>query len=176
MKLMATDLIGSKVLSLRLGGPIGVVDEILLDDANLKVCLFVLSVYGEKKPGYLVPNDVRLSEQKTIIVDSEEKIAEKGDLIRARDIIEHNLTIIGLPVITLTGKRLGRVENYIIDNIGYLVSKLYVHTNLLKNIMQDNLIIDRADIVDIKPNKIIVREATANGKQMMTNILPAKNS
>lgn len=176
MKLMATDLINCEVLSLRLGGPIGTVNKILLDETNLKISLFIVAVSGEKKPGYLMPNDVRLSEQKTIIVDSEEKIADKEDMIRARTTIERDLIILGLPVVTIEGKKLGKVDNYIIDNTGYLVSKLYVHTSLLQNIMQSNLIIDRSDIVDVKPNKIIVREATANAKLRMTNVLPVENS
>ncbi len=176
MKLLASDLINSKILSLRLGGPIGTVKKILLSEADLKVSLFVVSVSGEKRIGFLSPLDVRLSEQKSIIVDSEDKIADEDDLIRDREIIKRDLTILNLPVITIGGKKLGKVEDYIIDNTVYIISKLYVHTNLFKNIIQSDLIIDRSDIVDIKPNKIIVREATINNKQMITNALPVKNT
>lgn len=176
MQLLATELIKSDILSLRHGGPIGVVDKILLNETNLRVRLLAVALSGEKKLSYLQPNDIRLSENKKIIVDSEEVFTAKEDLIRDRTTIEQNITLFNLPVVTVSDKKLGRVEDFTFDNNGYLVTKLHVQASLLQNLVHHNLIIDRSDIVDIKPDKVIVRDAYANGKQMMTNVLPAKNS
>lgn len=176
MKVLASDVIKMQIFSLRLGGPIAVVEKILLDEAHLRIRILILRVMGEKQLGYLLPGDIRLSEQKKMIVDSEEKISEKNEVIRDRPIIERDLTLFNMIVVTVSGKKLGRIENYAFENTSYLVTKLYIRTNLIKNFIHDNLIIDRADIVDIKNDRVIVRDAFANGKQMATNALPVENS
>ncbi len=173
---LATDLHKAKVLSLRQGSSIGIVGKILLEKTNLRVRLLVVDVFGQKESGYLLPDDIRLSEDKKIIIDSEEKLSNKEDLIRDQATIEQELTLFDLPVITLSGKKLGRVENYAFDSTNYLATKIYVQTSILKNLIHDNLIIDRSDIVDVKPDKLIVRDAYASDKQVARNVLPAENT
>lgn len=147
------------VMSLRSGGKIATATRPIINPNNLQIegwyCLDSFS----KAELILLKQDVRDFIPQGIAVDDHEVLSDPGELIRLREVLELNFEIIGKHVVTNRRRRVGKVSDYALDPLTMKVQKLYVHRPLYKSLSDGQLTIDRSQIIEITPSKIVVREA-----------------
>src|SRR5438270_8826890 len=100
--------------------------------------------------------DVRQVAKDCLVIDSEDEIEEASEIVRLQQILETKFQLIGLPVLTESGHKLGKVEDYTLELASYRVQKLYVKQPIMKNLLLNHLVIDRDQITDVTPKQITV--------------------
>lgn len=170
---MGTELIGADVLSVHTGHKIGVVSGALVQNKNLKIELLEVLVANTKQYHYLITSDIRAYDGHKIIINSQQDLSGADELVRYQGLIESANRLIGSAVITQSGQKLGKIKDFSIDTIHFIITKIHVPGRFWQRILHERLIIDSSDIVDIKEKKIIVRDATIKSRAG-SKVLPAK--
>lgn len=161
MLTLGQHLLGKNILSLRIGRPIGVVSEVIINPNNLKIEGWKATDSSTRKPVILLSQDVRDILPQGFVVDDHEALTPQNELIRLKEILDYNFNLIGKVVVTNHRKRLGKITDYTFDKDAFFVQKLYVGQSLVKSFTGGSLVIDRTQIVEINQKRIIVKEATA---------------
>lgn len=151
-------LLGRSVLSLRTGSPVAEITEPIINPNNLKIEGFYCQDSQEKKVLILLPQDIRDIIPQGVVVNDHDVLAEAADLVRLRTVIALHFELIGKPVFTSSGEKLGKVEDYATDLSSFVIQRLYVSQSILKSFTNGNFGIDRNHIVDITSKKIIVND------------------
>jgi len=146
-----------KILSLRSGGPVGHASCPLIDPDNLKIEGWYATALGNKKRMILPVMEVRDIISKGIVVDDHSSLTHVEDLVRQKRIIELSFELIGKLVRTDDKKKLGKVQDYAVDEESMYIKKLYINQNIFKNLTAQQLVIDRNQIIEINDKEIIVR-------------------
>jgi sporulation protein YlmC with PRC-barrel domain len=66
--------------------------------------------------------------------------------------------LIGKPVVTVSGQKVGKVSDYATETETMFVQKVYVAQSLLKSFTGGSLSIDRTQINEITPRRIVINE------------------
>lgn len=100
--------------------------------------------------------DIREISERALLVDNENVLVPQEDIIKINNIINSDIKILENKVITESGKYLGKVTDFLIDDFFY-ISKLYVNP-VLTNILTTQLIISRDLILKVTKEEIIVSD------------------
>lgn len=161
MLILVSQIQDAPILSIRNGHPVAVAGKMLVDADKLEVAAVFCKSPGWRGENHvLLLRDIREYSRSGIIIDSLEDIEDIGEIIRLGDVVERDYQIIGKPVVTEGGTKLGKVEDYSVDSISNTIQKLYIKPSLLKNLMVNNLMVDRAHILKADDNQIIVSDAS----------------
>ena len=161
MLTLGQPLIGKNILSLRISSAIGVVNDIIINPNNLKIEGWY-AADSNKKSVILLSQDIRDILPQGFVVNDLEALTPPDELIRLKETLSYNFSLMGKPVYTTGKKRLGRVTDYAFDKDAFFVQKLYVGQSILKSFSGGTLTIDRTQIVEITHQRITVNEATVN--------------
>lgn len=161
---LANAYIDKAVLSLRTGGKIGITNSVIINPNNLKLEGWYVESLFEKGSFILPIAEVRDFISKGIVVDDHDALTLPEDMIRLKEVIELRFELIGKAVITESKKKLGKVDDYAVDDLTSLIQKMYVNPPMLKGFTSDQLLISRQDIVEINDKKIIVRDALVHSR------------
>jgi sporulation protein YlmC with PRC-barrel domain len=83
------------------------------------------------------------------------------DLVRLQEIIDYEYDLIDKKVIDTTKKKLGKVNDYVVETGSFKILKFSVKRPLLASFNQSELIIHRSQIRKVTANEIIVSSPTA---------------
>lgn len=168
-------LIGTKILSLQASRPIGEIVNPIVDPDKLKIIAF----YSK---GPLIPRDENILDIKSIreystlgaVIDGEEELVGRNDVIHISKILDLNFDLIGLKVETKKGHKLGKVEDFTVLTDNFTVTQLIVKRPLIKSFLDSELIIPRSEIVEITDYKVIVKdeEKVIREKATTENFVP----
>lgn len=175
MLVLASQIKDSPVLSIRNGHPVAKTGDMLIDADKLEVAaVFCVSGNWRKNNHVLLLRDIREFSHAGLIIDSLEDIEDIGEIVRLGDLVNRNYQVVGKAVITENGTKLGKVEDYSIDTVSNLIQKLYIKPSLLKNLMVNNLVVDRGNIIRTEDKQIIVSDATlkASAEGKVANLEP----
>lgn len=176
MFVLASQVQDSPILSIRNGHSVATAGQMLVDADKLQIAaLFCKSAGWRGNNHVLLLRDIREFSRSGIIIDSLEDIEDIGEIVRLGEIVERNYQILGKPVVTESGQKLGKVEDYSVDTISNKLHKLYIKPSLLKNLMVNNLVVDRAHIVRAEDNQVIVSDASLKmpAKEKVEAVVPA---
>ncbi len=157
-------LLGSKLTSLQVvalanGDRMAGVSKPLIEPSNLELVALLCNT-NSKQQRTLGCRDIREASAQLLLINSDDDLAEIGEVVRLEPLLKKPYELIGTGVKTEGGTRLGKVVDYAIGTKGWMVQKLYVRRPLFKGIFGSNLVIDRTQIIDVTPGVITVREAT----------------
>jgi sporulation protein YlmC with PRC-barrel domain len=159
MLLMSKSLYNQQVMSLRLGSPIAVAVEPIINPHNLKILGWWCKKPGATKQQVLLAEDVREILDKGLAINDDDALSHSDDLVRHNDILSIHFQLINKAVKT-KHQKLGKVSDYAYDTEAMMVQKLYVARPLTKIFAsEDTLIIDRNQIIEVSDHYILVREA-----------------
>ncbi len=159
MYILASALLRLPIISLQTGEPIGMTRELILDPSDLRVVAMLCNATGKGEESVLMMGDARQVAQDCLIVNSENELTEPADVVRLQPLLHERFKPIGRHVITDLGRKLGTVDDYTINLDTMHLQKLYVKQSLLQSFMGSSLIIDRAQIIDVTGQRIVVRDA-----------------
>jgi sporulation protein YlmC with PRC-barrel domain len=161
MILNSSKLIGSSILSLHLGAPIGKVVSEIIDPNDLKI--IALKINGPQTGNgnfgdILDVRNIREYADIGMIIDSIDELVSYGDIIKIDKVIDLNFSVIGLEVKTKSGAKLGKVIDYTYDPGTMMLMQFTVKRPFIKSFIDPELIINRYDIVEINDYEIIVND------------------
>ena len=168
MYILRQAVIGLNILSLQTGHIVGTTTDVLVDDKHLDLLGYWCQPADRRhKPQILLERDVRQLGREGIIVNDVDVLSDPDDLIRLQPAIKRHLNLIGLTVVSESDQRIGRVENFSINMDHAIIQKLYVRPGFIKSLTMSSLTIDRSQIVDVQPKKVVVRDANVKARSSL---------
>ncbi len=154
MEKLYTDIVGSAVVEIASSRPTTTVKDLVVDPENGKLIAFVVDL---RKNLVIAPIDV-LSWGLTISINSHDSIVEGNEILRVDAVQQRNIPIIHQKVETKDGEYLGSVNDYAINTKDFSLRKIYVAKGFLGLIRYETRIIPAKQIVEMLPDKIIVKD------------------
>jgi sporulation protein YlmC with PRC-barrel domain len=157
---LSAALLNKSVMSLRTGQPIATVTAAIFNPNNLKIEGFYCQDRFDKRELILLYQDIREVLPIGYVVNDFEVLVDPDELVRLKEVLELNYEIIGKPVQTISKEKVGKVSDFATETETMFVQKLYVSQSIFKSLTGGALSIDRTQINEITPKKIIINELT----------------
>lgn len=153
-------------MGLQTGTRLAVTKEPIIDPATLKIIAYeVDGPLLTEHPSFLRIADIRELSPIGMIIDSNDEFVGHDDVIEISKLLELGFKLIGVNVIDDTGKKLGKVIDYIIDTDSFFVQQLKVKQKMMKSLTNTELLINRTQIVEISNTTITVKSTRKKIKQ-----------
>lgn len=85
-----------------------------------------------------------------IAVKSRESLSEPGEIVRLKEILKYKFSLLGLPAVSKSGERLGRVTDALIETDSGKIVRIYVRRLL------DSRVFERSQIVKMDYRKVVL--------------------
>lgn len=157
---LSAALLNKNVMSLRTGQPIASVTAAIFNPNNLKIEGFYCQDRFDKSELVLLYQDIREVLPMGYVVNDHEVLVDPSELVRLKDVLEINYELIGKPVQTISKHKIGKVSDYATETETMYVQKLYVSQSIFKSLTGGSLSIDRTQINEITPKRIVINEIT----------------
>ena len=169
-----TRLIGTKVLSVQTGAPIGQIVKPIVDPSTFKIIAFELAGPLIREANYLTTDSIREYSHFGMVADSIDELVSPSDVVRLEDVLSLNFSLTGLKVETKKGSKLGHILDFTISSDDYMVAQIIVKRPLIKSFNDSTLVISRKEIVEVTDYKIIVKdeESTLKSRAAKEDFIP----
>ena len=157
---LSNNLFIKSVLSLRTGSVIATVIGPIINPDNLKIEGFYCEDRFDKSQLVLLYQDIRDLLPKGFVVNDHDVLVEAEDLVRLKDVLALNFQLIGKQVVTVDKEKVGKVNDYAVETETMYIQKIYVSQSILKSLTGGSLSIDRNQVNEITPKKVIINELT----------------
>ena len=155
---LSASLLNKSVMSLRTGTPIATVTAPIINPDNLKIEGFYCQDRYDKKLLILLCQDIREILTQGYVVNDHDVLVEPEELIRLKDILALNFELIGKQVVTVSKSKVGKVSDYATETETMFVQKIYVAQSVFKSFTGGSLSVDRNQVQEITPQKIIISD------------------
>lgn len=159
MERFASTLIGLPVVSLQTGQAVARIEQLVLHQDSLALIGLQCKNLITGHSLLLTPNDIRQLATDCVIIDHEDELTDPSEIVRFQALIKNRFKLLGKEVVEDSGQKLGRVDDYSINLDSCRVQKLRLKHSLFL-ILKRRHEIDRTQIIDVTPKRIIVRSAT----------------
>jgi sporulation protein YlmC with PRC-barrel domain len=159
---LSASLINKSVLSLRTGMPVAAVTGAIFNPNNLRIEGFYCQDRFDKRQLILLYQDIRELLPQGYVINDHDVLVEPADLIRLKDVLSLKFELIGKQVETTAKEKVGKVSDYATETETMFVQKVYVSQSILKSLTGGSLSIDRTQINEITPRRIIINELLKN--------------
>jgi len=171
MLLTGSQLIDMPVMGLQTGKELARTSIAVINPHNLSIIAYrIAGQHLDHDPSFLRVADVREMGSLGMIVDSSDEFVEPEDIITEKDIYELEYVLNGKQVIDDRKKKIGKVEDYVIDVDSFVIQQLVVKRPLLKSFNDDELLVHRSQIVEVNDNAIIIKSGTVKEEKAETAI------
>jgi sporulation protein YlmC with PRC-barrel domain len=160
---LSNSLLANKsVLSLRTGSPIATIVGLIINPNNLKIEGFYSQDNRDKKQLILLYQDIRDILPQGYVVNDYEVLSDAHDLVRLKEVLVLNFQLIGKQVVTVNKEKVGKVSDYAADTETMFIQKIYVSQSIMKSFTGGSLSIDRTQINEITPSRVIINDLMKN--------------
>ena len=154
-----THLIGTPILSVQAGGPIGHIIDSIVEPDSLKIIAFILEgPVISRSTNILDVTSIREYSTYGMVIDNIEELVTPDDVIKIQKVLALNFSLTGLKVETKKGSKLGTVSDFTITNNDFIVQQIIVKRPIIKSFVDPELTISRKEIVEITDYKVIVKD------------------
>lgn len=174
MFLLSKQLQDLKVISLQTGQPVAVTKQAIVDPSRLQVVALHCQLPEKAQVPVIMSQDIRQVAKDCILIDSADHIGESGEIVRLNSILESRFRLVGLPVVSESGHKVGKVEEFTFGVEDFYIKKLYIKQPLLKSLLSSNLIIDRSQIIDVDAQKVTVNDTWIKNPLLAPQAKPVK--
>jgi len=165
MLLTGSQLIDMPIMGLQTGKELARTSVAVINPHNLSIIAYRISgPHLDHDPSYLRTADVREMGSLGIIVDSSDEFVEPEDIITQKDIFELEYTLEGKHVLDTHKKKIGKVNDCVIDIDSFTIQQLVVHKPLLQSFNDDELLVHRSQIVEVNDSSIIIKTGEVKDK------------
>lgn len=155
---LSASLINKAVLSLRTGTEIAHVVGPIINPDSLKIEGFYCQDRFDKQLYVLLCQDIRDIVPRGYAVNDHDVLAVPKDLIRLKKIIDLGYDLLGKQVVTISKQKVGKVSDYSADIESMYIQKIYVAQSIFKSFVGGSLIIDRNQVNEITPTRIVIND------------------
>ncbi len=169
MLVIGSTMIGNSVLSLHIGGPIGVTKSAVIDPENLNIIAYTVDgsvIKSDPEIGNILDvKDVRELGPEGFIINSSDVLVNREDIVHLDEVMSLNFNLVGLKVVTKKGKKIGKIVDYTFDSNSFMVYQLIVQRPVGFAALNDpQLTINRSQIVEIDDYKVTIKHDTEQVK------------
>ena len=157
---LSNNLLNKAVLSLRTGTPVAQITSAIINPNNLKVEGFYCEDRFNKKELVMLYQDIRELLPQGFVINDYDVLVEAEELVRLKDVLELQFELAGKSVVTISGEKVGKVSDYAVETETMFIQKLYVSQSIMKSFSGGSLSIDRNQINEITPSKVVINELT----------------
>jgi sporulation protein YlmC with PRC-barrel domain len=157
---LSNSLLNQPVLSLRTGTTVAVAVAPIINPDNLKIEGFYCQDSHDKYQLILLCQDIREILDRGFVIDDHDVLAEADELVRLKKVLDLDYQLIGKHVITVSKERVGKVSDYAVEVNSMMIQKIYVAQSIMKSLTGGSLSIDRSQINEITPKRVIINELT----------------
>ena len=136
------------------GTLVGRVGDMVIDPDTGKVLGFLL---GFKNKKIITPVDVLSWNQRMIIHDIDD-VFDLEEIIKAEKVVKRNVCIMQNKVVTKGGLYLGKVYDFSVHHQMFILTKILITKSFLGIFNYDKKIVAHHNILEIKQEKIIVKD------------------
>jgi uncharacterized protein YrrD len=170
MLITGSQLVGTPIMSLQTGMPLGAAEGAIINPSNLKIVAYEVEGPNlDQHPSLLLVSDIREFSDMGMIIDSSDEFVGAEDVIKLKPLYDLKFTVLGKQVVDERRQKIGKVVDYTIEPRGFVIQQLSVKRPLLKSINEAELLVHRSQIVEINDRQIIVKAAhhkkTASNKK-----------
>lgn len=165
---LARQYLGRPVLSLHAGHAIARVSDLIVNPHSLSLAGFYCLPTGETKIKILLPQNVREAARDGLVINHEEDLTDADELVRLEEVLKMKFRLEGKPVVTESKKRLGRVSDFVVDDLSWKIMKLHVQPPAWRAFFSNTLIIERAAVISVSQRSIVVKDATVKAEKVET--------
>ncbi len=158
---LSNSFIGRPVLSLRTGTAVATTTTPIINPNNLKIEGFYCNDRFSSKQLVLLSQDIRDTIPQGLVIDDHDVLSEPGELVRLKEILDMNFVLLGKQVETVSKQKVGKVSDYATDTSSMYVQKVYVSQSVFKNLTNGSLSVDRTQINEITPRRLIINDLEA---------------
>ncbi len=161
-------------MSLQTGAAIAQTSQMVIDPRQLKLVAFYCD--GPRldiHPTILNVTDIREISDVGLIVDSADVLMSPDDLVRLKEVLDFNFVLQDKPVMTESGRKLGKVIDFTLDSASLFIVKLHVRPSGWGALKTTELVVDRTQVVQVTDNDIVVKDATVK-EEKATNKVAAR--
>lgn len=169
---LASSLFGGRILSVHAGGTIGRLGAPIIQPRNLTITGFYVERPNTETNDILLAQDIREFNRQGCVIDHEEEIATASELHRHQELLKTNFQLLEKTVQTESKKKLGRVEDYVININGFVIQKIHVKRPAWRSLTSSALIVNRTQIVEVTDQRIIVKDAVVEQRQTAAAPVP----
>lgn len=156
---LSETLLNRPVLSLRTGSQIASTTATpIINPDNLKIEGFYCFGTGDKSAKVLLYQDIRDIIPQGFVVDDYSVLSEPQELVRLQKLMQIGFNPLGKQVVTVSKEKIGKISDYATEIETMYIQKIYVSQSILKSFTGGSLGIDRSQIHEITPRKIIVQD------------------
>lgn len=146
------------IMSLQTGTKLAQTTEAIIDPRTLSIAAFELEgPLLSQTPAYLRVNEIREVSSIGMIIDSNDEIIAKGDVIALDSLLEIDFKLIGLAVVDELKHKLGKVEDYTLETGDFVIQQIHVKRGLLRGLTDTGLLIHRSQVIEITDTYIVVK-------------------
>ena len=145
-------------MSLRTGSTVASIKAPIINPSNLKVEGFYCEDRFNKKELVLLYQDIRDILPQGFVINDHDVLSEPDELIRLKEVMDLGFSLIGKQVVTVDKQKVGKVSDFATETTTMFVQKIYVSRSILKSLSTGTLSIDRSQINEITPSRIIINE------------------
>lgn len=160
---LSASLLNRPVLSLRSGGIVAQTGQAIINPNNLKIEGFYCEDRFNKSRLVLLYQDIRETIPQGFVVNDHDVLAEPEELIRLKETLKLRFELIGKQVETVSKQKVGKVNDYAVETETMYVQKIYVAQSILKSFTGGSLSVDRSQINEITPKRIIINDLLDKG-------------
>ncbi len=161
------DLLSCPVLSLQTGKKLATTAYPVINPQDLSLIAFELegSLLEKSQSSFLLTEDIREYSDIGLIINSSDELVLESDIVYLQQVLKLDFDLIDLPVYSKDQTYLGKVKGFYVVYGIFLIYQLVIARPWLKSFVDSELIINRQDIVDVKSDKIIVKNAVQKNKE-----------
>lgn len=158
MLILNTALNNLDILSLQTGTKIGQLSAPILEPNELKIVALYCKGPTLDKNSILHTDDIREYSPNGVIIDTIENIMPlTADLVRLQETLALRFSLLNKVVIDDHKQKLGKIENYAVDNQTFEIMQFRVLQNPLKNLNGASLLINRQQIIEVTDHRVVVK-------------------
>ncbi len=151
-------ILNQEVLSLRTGSPIAQIVAPIINPDNLKIEGLYCTEYSNKSSVVLLYQDIRDILPQGVVVNDFDALSDPSELVRLKKVLDMDFELIGKPVETLSKDKVGKVNDYAFETATMYIQKIYVSRSVLKSFTTGSLSIDRTQIQEITPKRVVIND------------------
>ncbi|MFA5967430.1 MAG: PRC-barrel domain-containing protein [Patescibacteria group bacterium] len=99
---------------------------------------------------------------KMVVIKNSDALVAPHEIVLLPALLRHHQHVIGSPVITASGKKLGNVDDVLFETTDSFIQKIYVQPGILGILNRPDLIIPADKIITIASQKIVVTDDSGN--------------
>jgi len=155
---LSASLLNKSVLSLRTSAPVATIIGPIINPDNLKIEGFYCQDRFDKRQLVLLCQDIRDVLPQGYVINDHDMLAEPEELVRLQKVMELDFQLIAKPVVTMSKVKVGKVSDYAVETETMSIQKIYVAQSILKSLTGGSLSVDRNQINEITPRRIIIND------------------